>query len=153
MIDIPAGLAIGKQAFDIAKGMITLSKDAAVTSKAMELTQVILQLQEQLRDAGLEIDTLQRQIAALRDDLSKKDDLSRYRLHRFPTGDLVYQLDPEKANGEIDHCICARCYADGRKGPMRRGDYLYQCSVCGATADFQAAPPVSSYASGRFDPY
>lgn len=140
-MDIPTAVTLGKAAFDMAKGMVTMSKDAAVTEKAMELLQIILQLQERIRDAGLEVDALTRRARDLEDALRERDDLKRYRLIELPTKAQIFELDPVAAGqNEVSHCICPNCAADHRKSILQRHEYFFQCPRCQFTADFAPAP-------------
>ena len=134
-MDIPAALALGKTAIEMAKGLAQLNRDQAVTQKAIELQSVIVDLQAKIGDAGLEIDALTRENRNLQELLAKKADLDRYRMVQFASGDVVYTADGDALKpGEIAHYICPSCAADGKRSLLQpsingRGLLCRSCSV------------------------
>lgn len=95
MIDAISGAWSGLTAAkDIAKGLMDLKEMAAVNSKAVELTGVILDIQDKLYNARTERDDLQRRIQELEAKLANADaweqQKSRYRLATISDGCHIY---------------------------------------------------------------
>lgn len=116
-MDVVAALTLAKSAVDLAKGMSSLTKQAEIAAKAIELQQIILDLQHKFTEAGSINDRMEREIRDLKEELKAKADLTRYQLVDLPGGANVYGL-PEtklKETGELKHFLCPTCYAQGRK--------------------------------------
>lgn len=127
-----AALASMKTATDIATALLGLKTDAAVQSKAAELTGALLQVQQQLMTAQMEQMSMLAKIRDLEAEnsrLTKQNDLrNSYQLHQFPdTGSFAYK----SRNGtEPDHYLCSTCFDAGDKVVLQPCAYGYQCHKC-----------------------
>lgn len=128
-----AALASMKTATDITTALLGIKTDAAVQSKAVELTGALLQVQQQLLSAQMEQMKLIKRIDELEAELrqaQKQDDLTdRYRLHRFETGHHAYVLKPEFRGSEPEHFLCSRCFENGKRITLQ-GQKALRCPDC-----------------------
>lgn len=134
MLDWVAGvLTSTKTATDITKVLVDMKTDGAVQAKAVELTTVLMQLQQQLMAAQLEQMNLIKRIDGLEAELKKahrQDDLTeRYALHRFVTGHHAYTLRPEFRTNEPEHFLCSRCFENGKRITLQ-GERVLKCPEC-----------------------
>lgn len=138
-----------KVAIDMAKGIASLKNET-------EVNQAIIDIQRALLDAQSGALQDKQQIAELTDQISKlvKDAQSveqwetekrRYRLTKSPKGAFTYDLQPEFANGEIAHRLCATCFEGDRKSVLHttakgNGGEIVKCQLCQSEltlADFE----------------
>lgn len=134
MLDWVAGvLTSTKTATDITKVLVDMKTDGAVNAKAVELTTVLMQLQQQLMSAQLEQMQLIKRIDGLEAQLkeaNKQDDLvERYMLHRFETGYHAYVIRPEFRGPEPEHFLCSRCFENGKRITLH-GKKTLKCPEC-----------------------
>lgn len=146
MLDWVAGvLTSTKTATDITKVLVDMKTDAAVQAKAVELTSVLMQLQQQLMAAQMEQMNLIKRIEGLEAELKsakKQDDLSeRYMLHRFETGHHAYVLRPEFKGSEPDHYLCSRCFENGKRITLQ-GQRSLKCPECDSITRAQRQEPI-----------
>lgn len=127
-----------KTAADIAIGLSKLNTMAEVQGKAVELQQIILSAQSSALSAQSEQFALIEHIRTLKEEIASvkawEEQKQRYHLKKFPSGALAYSLKPESAHGEPAHCVCAKCYDDGRKTILQESgtDYgtMFSCHQC-----------------------
>lgn len=116
MLDWVAGvIASTNAATDITKSLLDVKTDAAVNAKAVELTGVLLQLQQQLMSAQVEQMALMERVRTLQAELVKADDSARYQRHQFPSGDFAYQLKEEHRGEGALFFICSHCHENDGK--------------------------------------
>lgn len=148
MLDWVAGvLASTKAATDITKGLVDLRTDAAVNMKAVELTGILLQLQQQLMTAQMEQMGLINKVKELEGQLEESKrrvlDIDAYELHHFPTGALAYVLS-EAEVGSQRSFLCSNCFEQGDKVSLQvvGGTQVAQSMKCPrcATAVLTKAP-------------
>lgn len=116
-------LASSKAATDIARGIISLDKGVAVNEKAYELVNVILDLQQNVLTTQAEY----QKLLTAHDEWKKKaekriewaETSSRYQLHAFIPGVLVYAPKEENENNEPPHYICPKCYGEEKKSILQ----------------------------------
>lgn len=89
---------------------------------------------------------LSDRVAELEDKLREKEDwesqLKRYKLHEFPTTKaLAYALQPDMADGEPLHYLCATCLNKAQKTILQPAGHLLCCPVCNQQIAAQKAPP------------
>ncbi|MHA7685082.1 hypothetical protein [Cupriavidus sp. PET2-C1] len=116
-MDVVAAFTLAKTAIDLAKGMSSLTKQAEIAATAIELQQIIMNLQQKFAEAASANDQMAREIRDLKDELKAKADLKRYQLVGLPGGAKVYGLPQTQldATGELSHFLCPTCYAQGKK--------------------------------------
>lgn len=149
-----AAMASMKTATDIATALLGFKTDAAVQSKAVELTGALLQVQQQLLGAQVEQMKLIKQIDQLEAKLreaQKQDELvHQYQLHRFETGQNAYVLRPEFRNGEQSSYVCSLCFEKDRCAITlhTNGDneHLF-CPSCRMCIRIAPARPIEAYQS------
>lgn len=136
MLDWMMGAYSGvKAASDITQSMLALKTDAAVTTKVVELNGVLMGLQSQLYAAQMERAALSGRIAELEAKVASyetwEQEKQRYQLHQFAEGGFAYALTQEMRGSEPTHYICSRCYEDGIKSILQRGnDGWFRALVC-----------------------
>lgn len=109
-----AGVASTKTAMDIAKSLATLHNEEAVRARVFDLTQSLMELQQQLMTAQMEQMDLVKKVEKLETDLSKAiartNTEGRYQRHVFCTGSFAYKLKPEFEGNEVEHYLCSNCF-------------------------------------------
>jgi len=136
--EMAAVLSCTKAAVDLTKGMMSLKKDVDIQAKAIELNNVLFDLQQQLMNAQLGQMQLVERIRGLETELAAQNELKklqeRYALYRFPTGTYGYNLKPEFRGDEPDHYLCSGCFEKGQRVTMhaRTTDYTstMTCPQC-----------------------
>lgn len=143
MMDMIAG-AFGtlKTASEITQGLLALKTDAAVSTKAVELNQVIFEMQQQLFAAQTDyaavlsrIRDLEAEIAQFKDWEQEKQ---RYELYELTIGTLVYRIKPSMQGSEPVHHLCPNCYEQGIKSILQYSAIKnlhssYSCPRCKAS--------------------
>ncbi len=114
MLDWVAGvLTSTKTATEITKVLVDMKTDAAVNAKAVELTSVLLQLQQQLMVANMEqmelISRMQTLEAELKEAQAQLLDAERYQPHQFSTGAVAY-VAKERVDGQPILYLCSNCF-------------------------------------------
>jgi hypothetical protein len=126
----------------MAKGMQALTKDVDLKLATIELMEAILTAQQSAVQAVEAQSQLQKRLAELEASLDAKNewaaDAARYKLTEFATGVMAYVLDPELAEGEPSHRLCATCFSSKRKSILqvtkrRDGGEIVECQVCNST--------------------
>lgn len=146
MLDWVAGVvASAKAATDITTVLVDMKTDSAVQAKAVELTTVLMQLQQQLMTAQMEQMDLIRQIESLEAELRnarKQDELSsRYMRHQFVTGHVAYKLRPEYQDEEPELYYCSNCLEKGSTLITLHGkDKALHCPACNTNIRATPAP-------------
>lgn len=138
--EIQAGLAGAKAVIDTAKGLHSLTTEAAKNQAVIDIQRSALEAQQGLaaaRDAHSaslkRIEELEAEITELKAWDGEKQ---RYELKRFHPGTLAYVLKPSSADGEPPHHLCANCYQHGHKAllqatlQVRMRRRIYVCPSC-----------------------
>ncbi|WP_415034899.1 hypothetical protein [Azonexus sp.] len=140
MIDSIAG-AFGaiKGAAEITQGLLSLKTDAAVATKATELTGIIFDVQQKL----IAIQSDYAAVVARERDLEAKimqlenwaHEQERYQLHELAPGTLTYRIKPAMQGTEPMHDLCPRCYQNGIKSILQnngieKGHHILLCPQC-----------------------
>lgn len=112
-----AGVASAQTAADIAKSLLTLRGEEAVRSRVFDLTQSLMELQQQLMTAQLEQMALVKRVGELESTLGKAnaraDAESKYQRHTFETNSFAYKLKPEFQGEQLEHYLCSNCFENG----------------------------------------
>lgn len=119
MLDWVAGvLTSTKTATDITKVLVDMKTDGAVNAKAVELTSVLLQLQQQLMVAQMEqmnmLGRMQELEAKLKEAERQQLDAEQYQLHQFATGAIAYVKRERSTVEPLSH-LCSNCFEQGQK--------------------------------------
>jgi hypothetical protein len=156
MVDLSAisgALSSLKAANDIAQAMIGLRDAATFQGKLIEFQAKIIEANNSAFAAHDEGFALLSRIAQLEkqvDDVkSWENEKQRSELQELPPGVFVLSLKPAMANGEPQHRLCAKCYAEDKKSILQsagkvHGEETLSCHGCGARMKvglFQAPPP------------
>lgn len=116
---IAAVLSSMKTATDIAAILTGMKTDAAVQSKAIELTTALLQVQQQLMATQLEQMELIGKVAELKAKLAEVTAESAqrdsYERHQFVTGQFAYTLKGESSDDKPRYYLCSRCHENDKK--------------------------------------
>ncbi|MCY1214396.1 hypothetical protein D9M69_473500 [compost metagenome] len=108
---------------DVSQSLVTLRDAELVRSKVFELTNSLMDLQQQLMLAQIEQMELIKKVTRLENELlevSKKDDeRHRYQLHQFERGAFAYALKPEFKAGVPEHYLCSNCFEGGDRVTMQ----------------------------------
>ncbi len=99
-----------KTLYEIANGMLTASKDAAVNAKAIELLSTISEIQGRLLEAQQSMAQMQDELRRANEELSRRAQFDRYELAEPYRGTRLYRLKADAArSGEPIHFICPNC--------------------------------------------
>lgn len=126
---------------DISQSLVNLRDAELVRSKVFELTNSLMELQQQLMNAQIEQMGLVKRITELERDIAAQQQKSlvqdRYQLHQFPTGSLAYCLKPEIKDEQPKHFLCANCFEKGDRAILQvaggRGWGGFNCQRCDKT--------------------
>ncbi|WP_339524226.1 hypothetical protein [Pseudomonas sp. EL_65y_Pfl2_R96] len=143
-----AGVTSAQTAANIAKSLLTLRDEEAVRSRVFELTQSLMELQQQLMTAQLEQMALVKRVGELESTLSKVNsrvDLeSKYQRHAFETGYFAYKLKPEFQGDEPEHYLCSNCFEKGDMVTLQKGGGMgwkgLKCPRCEKLVSLGAVP-------------
>jgi hypothetical protein len=143
-----AGAASTKTAIDIAKSLVTLKGEEAVRSRVFDLTQSLMELQQQLMTAQLEQMELVKRVGELESNLSRvnarTDVESKYQRHAFETGYFAYKLKPEFQGTDPEHYLCSNCFEKGDMVTLQKGGGMgwkgLRCPRCEKSVSLGAAP-------------
>lgn len=139
MIDWFAGaVASMSAAKDISQSLVTLRDGEMIRSKVFELTNSLMELQQQLMNAQVEQMNLVKQVGELQTALSnaqsREDSRTRYQLHQFPMGNFAYALKPEFQGSEPEHFLCSNCFDKGDKVTLQKAFGMgwagFECPRC-----------------------
>lgn len=157
LLSAMAGL---KHAADIAVGLHKLHTLTEVNTKAVELLQVILNVQGAALSAQAEQSTMIEEIRKLKEELVrvKAWEAQKQRYALTPPmdfgGAVVYALKESMSAGEPPHWICAQCYEEGRRSILNpqypKGQpAMLHCGVCRNAVHyrFSGQIPDAQYAS------
>lgn len=142
---------------DIAQAMVTLRDAQALQAKVIEFNNALIEAQTKIFLVYDERTTLIEKMRALETEIAAlkgwEAEKQRYKLEKLPPGVLVYQLRPEMAQGEPPHCICERCYNQGRKSFLHEteptnGIYHLRCSACGSNLSAGHFSPPRGFGGG-----
>lgn len=131
--EIQAGFIGAKAAIDVAKGLQSLTTEAAINQAVIDIQRSALDAQQGLAAALKRIDELEAEIMDLKAWDGEKE---RYELKRFHPGTFAYVLRQSSADGEPLHRICANCYHQGKKALLQATSRLelrrrvYRCPSC-----------------------
>lgn len=99
-----------KTLYEIANGMLTANKDAAVKAKAIELLSTISEIQGRLLETQQSMSQMQEELRKANEELSRRAQFDRYELKEPYKGTRLYQLKADTARqGEPVHFICPNC--------------------------------------------
>lgn len=145
MFDSIAGAYSGLTAAkDIIKTMLDIKEAAAVSTKALELNGVILDVQDKLFNARTEREDMQSRIRELEQKVTELNNWEsvkqRYQLHPLAPGTWVYRLKSSEQPAEPEHDICPNCYELGSKSILQAGGstgggwhHSFMCPRCKTT--------------------
>ncbi|WP_346841225.1 hypothetical protein RAL92_25925 [Metapseudomonas otitidis] len=121
---------------DISQSLVTLRDAEMVRSKVFELTNSLMDLQQQLMRAQLEQMELIKRIRTLEDEsqsLKQREDvMDRYELVTFPTSHHAYVLKEQFRDGEASQFLCSRCFEKGERITLQ-GKVVLNCPECKTT--------------------
>lgn len=129
-------IGLAKGATDTAQGLKTLVEKPDVDATATK--NLVSDLLDRLIRLQAEQIAMHGTILQLREEQYRIDKFQaeavRYILTRTEQNSLVYELDPNKANGEPPHCICATCYEKQIKSILQPVAHnTLKCGQCGGT--------------------
>ncbi|MFI8383340.1 hypothetical protein [Pseudomonas sp. NPDC079086] len=120
MLDWFAGaVASANAAKEISQSLMTLRDEELIRSKVFDLTNSLMDLQQQLMTAQIQQMELVRKVTELESELDtlqlKSQDRDKYKLHRFFTGTYAYVMAEAFRGSEPDHFICSHCFEKGKR--------------------------------------
>ncbi|MFI8744498.1 hypothetical protein ACIGKL_05000 [Pseudomonas sp. NPDC077186] len=142
-------VASANAAKDISQSLMTLRDGEMIRSRVFDLTQNLMDLQQQLMTAQMEQMQLVDKISKLEQQnaqLQKQADLDgRYELHQFETGAFCYRLKPELQNDQPEHFLCSKCFERGIRSTMHQSKGSYHatlgCPECKQVIDYEPRKP------------
>lgn len=152
-MDVMAGMAAVKQAYDLIKVIKESHDDATIKKAAGDLFEKITELQ--MLNAELSgLYQAEREVAVkLREEKTKIEMFTRnaqcYELHITTGGSAIYRFD-ESADPTVPrHCICAHCYQNHKisilqpstKTTKSGGFLVHYCPSCKNEYRMGEAPP------------
>lgn len=110
----------------IANSLITLRDAELVRSQVFELTNNLMDLQQQLMNAQtqqMELIAKAQNLQKLLDAATKAADISnRYCRYSFPDGSFAYTVKPEIRGEEPVHFLCSNCFEKGEVATLNAED-------------------------------
>lgn len=143
-----AGVASAQAAKDITQSLLTLRGEEAVRSRVFDLTQSLMELQQQLMNAQLEQMQLIKRVKELETavaDASEADDQKHmYQLHEFDNHTFAYTLKPEhQVDGPV-HYLCSNCFEGGERVTLQMfggvGFATRKCPRCKTCVSYESRP-------------
>ncbi|MFL9810001.1 hypothetical protein EQ845_10690 [Pseudomonas putida] len=117
-------VASANAAKEISKSLITLRDEGMIRSRVFDLTNSLMELQQQMMQAQVEQMELVRRVAELEQALQaaaqSSDVRQRYELHKFPNGSFAYTLKSEFKDQEPEHYACSNCFEKGERVTLQR---------------------------------
>lgn len=142
-------VASANAAKEISQSLVTLRDGEMIRSRVFDLTQSLMELQQQLMTAQMEQMQLVEKVQKLENQnaqLQKQADLdSRYELHKFETGAFCYRLKPELNGDQPEHFLCSKCFERGIRSTMHQSKGSYHasliCPECKQVIDYEPRKP------------
>lgn len=130
-------VASANAAKEISQSLIALRDEEIIRSRVFDLTNSLMELQQQLMQAQLEqmdlvkkVQTLEAEKSQLENQRALRDG---YTLHKFPdTGAFAYRVNQADValEGELDHYICCSCFDAGHRIILQPRAYGLACPKC-----------------------
>jgi len=119
---------------DISQSLITLRDAELVRSKVFDLTNSLMELQQQLMNAQMEQMGLIQQVAQLQESIRvanmQNDANGQYERHQFITGTFAYTLKPEFKTDKPEHFLCSRCFESNKHVTLHTDGACLHCPDC-----------------------
>ena len=134
---VAAAVGIAKNLKDLTSSL-GASVPTDVRDEIVALFDKLMDVQtEVLAAQGRDIKLTER-CRKLEDDLRRVEaweaERARYALQKRGSKKYVYELRRERANGEPQHWLCSKCFAEGRKSILQGLDRgRWHCLPCGST--------------------
>jgi hypothetical protein len=146
MIDWFAGaVASMSAAKDISQSLVTLRDGEMIRSKVFDLTNSLMDLQQQLMNAQVEQMALIQQVAKLQASLAaataQSDENARYERHQFVTGQFAYKLKGEFKGEGPEFFLCSRCFENEKLVTLHRNGKVLFCPECKQAINSEPAEP------------
>ncbi|KAA6167187.1 hypothetical protein [Pseudomonas veronii] len=120
-----SAVASANAAKEITQSLLTLRDEELVRSRVFDLTNNLMELQQQLMNAQVEQMGLVQRITQVEEQLrlsqAKTNVLDRYELQTVGGGKFVYAMKSEYAGSEPEHFCCTKCFDDGKRSIMKGG--------------------------------
>ncbi|MEZ3186015.1 hypothetical protein HZR81_13860 [Pseudomonas sp. LM13] len=129
-------VASANAAKEISKSLMTLRDEEMIRGRVFELTNSLMDLQQQLMRAQIEQMELVQKVQALeaerRENEQKRELQEQYALYQFPeTGSYAYRLKPSLISVEQpEHYLCCTCWDGGTKAILQPRAYGFVCPKC-----------------------
>lgn len=124
-----AALTSLKHIKDLTQAMIGLRDAQAIQAKTIEFQSAIIDAQNSILSAQQERSALLERIGDLEKEMTSlkawETEKERYELKQLSPGTLAYVIKENVRQGEPVHCICGRCYEDGKKSILHVAKGLY----------------------------
>jgi hypothetical protein len=141
-------VASANAAKEISKSLITLRDEEMIRSRVFDLTNNLMDLQQQMMQAQVEQMELVKKVADLEAALQRAtrqdEERGRYQLHKFPKGDVAYVLRPEFQLEEPEHYLCSNCFEKGERVTLHSasgwGWAGLKCPRCSTQVKMRDAP-------------
>jgi hypothetical protein len=152
--EIYAVTGVFKTLFDSAKALKDMNDSVVRHGAVIELLEKIVTAREAQAALLEEIDDLKKEKAAFE---TWEAERKRYKLEKLPPGVHAFTLQPEMANGEPPHYICATCYHRGLKSILNsdepgNGVHRLYCLEC-KSSQFVGKRASRSKAATEYNPY
>lgn len=157
-VEIAAGIGALKAAGDIVSGLIATRDLHKFNGELIRLQEQLLQAYSAMFALTQQRDSLQAELGELKRAQVRLEEtqteMKRYRLRDFGEGTFAYVLDPEMAQGEPEHYLCANCFAKSEKSILQHTtDGHYYCRSCkfGLQLGKKTSPRKGGFRSGGGD--
>jgi signal recognition particle GTPase len=154
--ELSAAFSSLKVLTDIAKGMNSLQHGVELNTKAMELTSVVIEIQQRLMTTNVEMEAMHETIRRLNEQILEKESLARYERVVSRTGAILYALKKEfKVSSEPHYYVCQKCLEKDKVAitlQSTHGDDFLRCMICRSVYQATFSENVGSVVSD-YDPF
>lgn len=141
MIDWVSGaLSSAKAIGDITKSLLTLRDEALIKERVFDLSNSLMDLQQQIMTAQREQMGLLEEVTNLKKSLREAQErssvLGRYQLLNVGPGKVLYALKSDFIGEEPEHFCCTHCFDSGKRSVMTgsyhpdNGYMSFLCLAC-----------------------
>ncbi|MEA3251839.1 MAG: hypothetical protein U9Q35_09770 [Pseudomonadota bacterium] len=142
MIDALALFSSIRTTIDIARSAKDVSDQARVDAAMTEITQKLMEIQQQNQ-------SLFDENKRLKDKIENDKRFDRYRLEKTEGGEFILGVRSEcLGEGEPLHFICFKCREDGFLSPLSESKEFYRCDRCHGS--YRRVPPRPPQSRGSF---
>lgn len=135
MLDWFAGaVESAKTVVSVSQSLLTLRDEEMVRNRVFEITNSVMNLQQQLMNAQLQQMELIKRIQELESEKAARDgaqkNITRFRLHTFPTGHSAFVEADSDVSDSSTRFFCSRCLETQDKAVTLQGRVSLTCPEC-----------------------